>query len=264
MKQTISILGSGWLGVPVAKRLLKRFAQVKISTRTDEKMAHLAALGLQPYLIDIENLQDNIDPFLNSDILLINITSKNVAAFALLLEKIEQSSIQKLLFISSTGVYPNNSGLCKESDDLSEVLHPLLTIESLFRNSRHFQTTILRFAGLIGGRRHPGRFFATTKVPAKTISSAQAPVNLIHLDDCVEMIEQIIKREVWGEVLNGCADTHPTKAQFYTHNALALGLEKPRLSDDSAINKVVCNDKVKALLDYQFIHPDLMQIDDYE
>lgn len=262
MKQRISILGSGWLGVPVAKTLLESASNINISTRQTEKVKSLARLGLQPFIIDIDNLAENIDAFLDCDILLVNITSKNISAFEKLVDKIQLSSIKQVLFISSTGVYPNQDKLCKESDDLEKVQHPLLTIESLFINNQHFQTTVIRFAGLIGGARHPGRFFATSKVPKKIIAAPQAAVNLIHLDDCIAIIDNIIKHGIWGEVFNACADTHPSKALFYTHNALQLGLQQPRLNNESSLaNKVICNAKLKKMLNYRFIHSDLMKID---
>ncbi|MFT6985175.1 MAG: nucleoside-diphosphate-sugar epimerase [Psychromonas sp.] len=262
MDKSISILGSGWLGFPVAKKLSAELAPVKISTRSADKLRCLAEAGLYPFQIDIENLSDNIQDFLQSELLIINITSKNLAAFTSLIAEIELSAVKRVLFISSTSVYPQQALPCKESDNLQPSTHPLLMIESLLQNNRHFQTTILRFAGLIGGKRHPGRFFAATKQPAKVIAFPKAPVNLIHLDDCLAIITLIIKKECWGETLNGCADTHPSKEAFYTYNALALGLDRPKLNTQSkALHKVICNEKLKRLLDYQFIHSDLMRID---
>jgi nucleoside-diphosphate-sugar epimerase len=262
MNNSISILGSGWLGLPVAQRLSAEFAVVKISTRSAGKMRCLAEAGLQPFQIDIENLPDNIQDFLLSDILIINITSKNIAAFKNLIAEIEISAVKQVLFISSTSVYPEQTLPCKESDNLQQSTHPLLMIESLLQNNRHFQTTLLRFAGLIGGKRHPGRFFIATKQTDKVIGFPNAPANLIHLDDCLAIIALIIKNRCWGETLNGCADTHPSKATFYTYNALALGLDKPKLNTQTKVlHKVICNEKLKRLLDYQFIHGDLMDID---
>ncbi|MEH6452601.1 MAG: dTDP-glucose 4,6-dehydratase, partial [Psychromonas sp.] len=87
-------------------------------------------------------------------------------------------------------------------------------------------------------------------------------VNLIHLDDCLAIILLILRKNIFSEILNACADTHPTKQQFYLFNALALGLVKPQIANEpSAAAKIVSNDKLKALLSYQYNHPDLMQID---
>lgn len=258
MEQSISVLGSGWLGFPLAMQLQKQFSRVNISTRSTEKSNQFEAIGLTPFIIDIENINDNIQPFLQSDILVVNITGKNIEAFKKLVHEIEKSPVKKVLFTSSTGVYPQQDGVCYESDDLSQVEHPLLTIEQLFLTSKHFKSTILRCAGLIGGTRHPGRFFAS----GSAILDPQAGVNLVHLDDSLAIIVLIINKNIFPEIINVCADTHPTKEQFYLFNATALGLVKPELAKESSIGgKIIANDKLKALLDYQFIHADLMKID---
>lgn len=258
MGKSISIMGSGWLGLPLAKQLQPDFDSVHISTRTDDKVKPLLAAGLQPFIIDIENITDNIQPFLQSETLIINITSKNITGFKNLLKEIEISPVKEVLFISSTSVYPQQSERCEESQQLDMASHPLLIIEQLFSQNKHFKSTILRFSGLIGGKRHPGRFFAS----GRAIQFANAGVNLIHLKDCLTIIGIIIKRHIFPELLNACADTHPSKAQFYTLNALALGFNKPNLSaSHQQSNKIVSNEKLKKCLNYQFFHEDLMQLD---
>jgi nucleoside-diphosphate-sugar epimerase len=258
MKKSISILGSGWLGLPLAQQLQPDFDSVKISTRQDDKAEQLSSAGLQSFIIDIDNITDNIQSFLHSDTLIINITSKNVTGFKNLLKEIEISPVKEVLFISSTSVYPAQIGLCQESEQLDMASHPLLIIEQLFSHNKYFKSTIIRFAGLIGGKRHPGRFFAS----GKPIRFANAEVNLIHISDCLAIIGIIIKRHIFPELLNACADTHPSKAQFYTLNALALGFNQPNLSDgDKKHHKIVSNEKLKKCLNYQFIYGDLMQLD---
>jgi nucleoside-diphosphate-sugar epimerase len=258
MEKSISILGSGWLGLPLAKQLQQQFSRVNISTRSEEKSKQLGAKGLMPFIIDIENLTDNIQPFLQSDILIVNITGKNITAFKNLIREIEISQVKKVLFTSSSGVYPQKTDVCYESDDLTDVEHSLLTIEQLFLTSKYFKSTILRCSGLIGGKRHPGRFFAS----GRAIRDAQAGVNLIHIDDCIAIILLILRKDIFPEIINACADTHPSKETFYLFNATALGLAKPEIAKEPNVgSKIVANEKLKALLGYQFIHADLMKID---
>ncbi|MGB5444644.1 MAG: NAD(P)H-binding protein, partial [Psychromonas sp.] len=205
MNKSISILGSGWLGFPLAKQLKSEFEVVNISTRSEEKAEQLRSAGLRPFIIDIENLNENIAPFLQAETLIINVTGKNINAFKNLIAEIEKTHVKEVLFISSTSVYPEQSGLCSESQPLDISSHPLLEIEALFQQNRYFKSTILRFSGLVGGKRHPGRFFAT----GKPIRLADAAVNLIHLDDCLAIIAIIIKQHIFPDLLNACADTHP-------------------------------------------------------
>lgn len=257
MCKDISILGAGWLGRRLAAQFVRNGNLVKIATRSADRLKRLKVTNVATYQVDIEKLADNIQDFLNAQILIINITSKNIDAFKNLLKEIEKSPVENVLFISSTSVYPTGHGLCRESDKLDITAHPLLQIEKIVSDNKHFQTTILRFSGLIGPERHPGHFFSS----GKKIRDPQASVNLIHLYDCINIIKSIAEKQAWGEVFNACADSHPSKLVYYTKCSLLLGLNAPEfLNPEISSNKVVCNNKVKALLDYKFIYPDLEQI----
>ncbi|MGD8419492.1 MAG: SDR family NAD(P)-dependent oxidoreductase, partial [Gammaproteobacteria bacterium] len=178
-------------------------------------------------------------------------------AFRRLVGKIEDSGIESVLFVSSTSVYPADSGRVSEADGAETPDHPLVLIENLFRQSREFRTTVVRFAGLIGAGRHPGRFFRGNK----TLHDPDACVNLIHRDDCIEIIDRIVTGNFWGETFNACADTHPRKRDFYTQAARLAGAPAPAFGDKGERSfKLVDNGKLKRVLGYRFRHPDLMAI----
>ncbi|HYF02974.1 MAG TPA: SDR family oxidoreductase [Patescibacteria group bacterium] len=253
MPKTISILGCGWLGLPLAQSLLKNGFRVSGSTTSPDKVEVLKNAGIEPFLINIENSISRIDEFLKADILIISITSKNTDAFKNLLLKIGNSPVQKVIFFSSTSVYGDSAKVVTEE---SPVSGSLAEIEALFKNSTSFQTTILRFGGLLGGTRHPGSFFTN-----KIVLEPDAPVNFIHRTDCIRIIEAVIANNVWGETFNCCADTHPTKREFYTHCAISLGLEPPQFADKSNGGfKAVSNAKLKERLQFQFSFPDVMNL----
>lgn len=255
--KAISIIGSGWLGKPLSQHLGKRGYSLRISTTTKDKLASLKSINIEPFIINISNVNDDINEFLLSEYLIINIPSKDVDAFRSLIHKIEKSKIEKVIFVSSTSVYADNNKTVTESDCKERINTPLYIIEQLFSENEHFLTTVIRLGGLIGYSRNPGRFFLS----GKNVKNPDAPINLIHRDDCIGIITEIIKKEVWGEVLNCCADTHPTKREFYTQAALSIGENAPNfyLSSDSTY-KIVSNLKVKRILNYKFIYPDLMKI----
>ncbi|PCJ31941.1 MAG: NAD(P)-dependent oxidoreductase [Gammaproteobacteria bacterium] len=256
--KTISLLGSGWLGLPLAKHFVSKGFVVKASTRSESRLAGLRDNNTEAFLVDIDRLDDNIEGFLHTDSLVINITSKNTDGFRLLVEEIERSTIKNLIFISSTSVYVNTNKIIREDDVGSFSNSPLLAIEALFRHAVGFNTTIIRFGGLIGYSRHPGRFFKQGKV----FSYPDAYVNLIHRDDCIEIISRVIEQQAWGEVFNCCADTHPTKREFYTQASKAMGATVPRFSESDEVSyKIISNQKVKAVLGYEFLHADLMALE---
>lgn len=256
----ISILGSGWLGLPLANELIKLGHSINLSTRSVEKLNLLADLpSATAYLFDIDELSNEVQAFLATELLIINITSKNKDGFAKLIEQIETSPIKNVLFISSSSVYRAVNGLVSEDDGMESSDSLLYQIEQMFMSNTHFKTTILRLSGLIGYSRHPGNFFKNGKV----VQQPDAPVNLIHRDDCIGIITAIINQAAWGEIFNGCAVTHPTKREFYSHAKGLLNKPDPEYSDesDSGAYKIVSNEKVIKQLGYQFIHPDLMAIE---
>jgi len=253
---TISILGSGWLGLPLARHLIKAGYIVNASTTSEGRIENLISIGANPFIVDIDVLPGNLENFLRANTLIINIPSKNIDGFGRLIQEIEKSDIEKVLFVSSTSVYEDTNKTIVESDGVESIRSPLLTIENLFRYSDKFKTTIVRFGGLIGYSRKPGMFFSQ----GKPVNNPDAYVNLIHRDDCIGIISRIIEHEVWGEVFNCCADTHPTKREFYTHAARAIGRPAPEfVNTDTKSFKIISNQKVKELLNYTFKHPDLMR-----
>ena len=262
----ISILGCGWLGLPLAQTLLQRGHPVKGSTTREEKLATLDKRGITPYLIRFDpEINDDYQPdFFDSEVLIVNIPPKRSQEtvhqypqqIASLLRVIEDSSVQKVLFVSSTSVYPNVNRTVRESDTSEEVKasgRALLTTERMVREQPGIETTVLRFCGLFGPERNPGRFLA-----GKTLdSSGQVPVNMIHLDDCIAIIVEILEKEVWGETFNACADAHPTKMEFYGEAARRLSFDPPRFAATEAdAHKVVDSSKLKVALNYRFKYPD--------
>jgi hypothetical protein len=88
-------------------------------------------------------------------------------------------------------------------------------------------------------------------------------VNLIHRDDGIRIIEQIIEKNIWRETLNACADTHPKRRDFYKKEAARLGLKEPQFNENSLCEyKIINSDKLKGMLSFSFKYPDLMDYKD--
>ena len=111
--KSVSILGCGWLGKPMGVSLLREGFTVKGSTTSEIKIQELEALEIEAYLIDITEFEE-FDLFLTSDILLIAITSKDIDAYERFIQQLELSSIQKVIFISSTSVYSVSNSVVSE------------------------------------------------------------------------------------------------------------------------------------------------------
>ncbi|MDO9274465.1 MAG: dTDP-glucose 4,6-dehydratase [Lutibacter sp.] len=255
MKEKISILGCGWLGKPLAFSLIKNGFTIKGSTTSEVKLGEFKEMGITPFLISLNYLKHHISAFLDSEILIVALPSKDIEGFKNLICNVEKSAIKKVIFISSTSVYQNSEEVVTEE---SETLpSALTTIEMLFKNSTHFETTIVRFAGLFGYTRKPGNFFKN----GRKIPNPNDFVNMIHQDDCIQLIEKIIEKNVWNEVFNGCADTHPTKREFYSKCTLAIGLKLPEFEEVGQVQqKVISNKKSKEILGLSYQFGDLLSL----
>ncbi len=268
----ISILGCGWLGLPLAEHLIKSGYKVNGSTRTIKDISVLDGKGISPYLLvlDPEIRGENIDGFFDSDILIINFPPErreDIVAYhelqaVSLIDSVKRSTIKKVVFVSSTSVYPDLNREVSE-DEMSPPTKAsgkaLLKFETLLNSSSEFKTTILRFAGLIGYDRMPGRFLAGKK----EVGNGEAPVNLIHRDDCIDIIHQVFEKDIWGETLNACSDIHPKRKDYYINAANKLGLAPPDFIESEKYSyKIINNDKLKRILNYSFKYPDPSNIDE--
>ncbi len=240
MIKSISILGSGWLGIPVAEEFISEGYCVRCSTTSQEKLAKMESKGITPFLIDITSAYDLTSEFFTSETLIVAITSKDVESFKQLVKNIEDSSINKVIFISSTSVYANtNSEVTEESVTLDSAL---FHIEELFRKSKKFQTTIIRFAGLFGYDRDPGNFHK----PGRLIKDPEGYVNLIHRDDCIAIVKALLTQDVFGETFNACSDSHPKRRDFYLKERLRYGNVETLFNEDSNNQyKIINSEKLK-------------------
>ena len=200
----ISILGCGWLGLPLAKSLLENEFSVNGSTTSLEKISVLERNGIQPFQIELSEteIKGEIDSFLaTSKILIIDIPPKLRSASSEsfvkkiqnLIPFIEKSKIEKVVFISSTSVYADNNSVVTEAtkpNPNTESGKQLAQAENLLQGNPNFKTTVIRFGGLIGEDRHPIHFLAGRK----NIENPEAPINLIHQIDCIGIIEKILRQ----------------------------------------------------------------------
>lgn len=272
----ISILGCGWLGLPLAEYLIAKGHSINGSTTTKAKLSKLEKAGITPYLLSLDpelQCSNSCDSFWNADILILNIPPgrgrDNIIDYHLtqikeVIKQLKESTIKQVIFVSSTSVYPSLSGVVEEKDAIKgkagrESGNALLQAEALLQNEQAFDTTIVRFGGLYGYDRHPARYLAGRE----NLGKAKAPVNLIHRDDCIQIITTIIEDEIKGEVFNGVSDGHPPREMYYTAAAKKLGLTPPSFKEDPGKDyKVVSNRKLKNRLNYRFKYPNPMNFED--
>lgn len=264
MSKTVAIAGMGWLGQPLAIHLSKLGYSVKGSVTSLEKSTQLQQRGFESYrvLISENGVHGQINMLLQDvDYAVVMIPPglrKNTGADFVLkmkhfLEEIRNAGIPKVILISSTSVYDDSQGKVTESvQPLAETINgkQLREVEELFMNCDKIKTTIVRFGGLMGGSRKPIRYL----VGRKDLAGGEAPVNLIHRDDCIHIISEIILQDAFGKVFNAVHPDHPKKSDYYIDKANKLGLEPPSFSKPvfHETFKQIDSENLSSILGYEF------------
>ena len=273
-RKKIAILGCGWLGLPLAKSLLSKGYKVKGSTTSESKLEVLKNVGISPFQIQLDAHQiiGNMEDFLKeTNVLVIDIppglrketSTSNEMTFVNkiknLIPFIEKSGIQKVVFVSSTSVYGDSFPIVEITEETkpnpdTESGKQLVIAETLLQSNPNFKTTVIRFGGLLGDDRHPIKFLAGRT----NVENPEAPVNMIQREDCIGIIEKILKQVQhdnweWNQTFNAVAPQHPTRKAYYHKKADILNLPLPTFAENSeSKGKIISSEKVETILGYSF------------
>lgn len=262
--QKVSVIGCGWLGLPLAVELIKKKFLVKGSTTRVEKLEQLKEASIQPYHLKLsEELHIDDEGLFDCDVAVINIPPGRgddsvIASYrhklSLIIDALKANEIGKIVFISSTGVYQNNykevdeSAVCRPEKSSGQAV---LAGEKVVQQSG-IPYTILRMAGLVGGSRQPGNWFKGKK----DVPGGDTPVNMVHQEDCIRAIIQVIESSKHeDDIYNICADDHPIKKDFYAHQSKAIGVKSPSFLSAILPHKIVSNQKFKDDFSYTYSYP---------
>ena len=266
----ISILGCGWLGLPLAKKLLGNDYEVKGSTTSESKLEVFKNVGISPFLIKLEEneITGNLESFLaNTAVLIVDIPPKLrgnnkenfVQKIKNLIPFVENSKVEKVLFVSSTSVYGDTFPIQERGEE--SALNPdteggkqLVEVEKLLQSNENFQTTVVRFGGLIGPERNPAAFLAGKE----NVANPNAPINFIHQEDCIGIICAMLRQVEnetwnWNDTFNAVTPNHPNRENYYTEKALEMNLKVPTfVKDPISIGKKISSKKLQNKLNYIF------------
>jgi hypothetical protein len=274
-KKRISILGCGWLGFPLAIRLRSNpiTSEIKGSTTSPSKLENFKTNGIEGYLLDLnpelQNDNSSTMPLFDTDSLIISLPprlgktepgfyTKQIESIA---KEIEKSPVKEIIFISSTGIYPDVNRIVRENDVLlpeQSASPDMVAAENIIQSLRGEKTvSILRLGGLLGYNRIPGKYVQGQK----NMKTRLIPVNYIHRDDAVEIIITILERGVVNETFNIVAPLHPTRGEVYETTCNQFGWEVPTF--DQLVTeqdfKIISADKFSSFYDYKFLFPDPLE-----
>ncbi len=225
-----SILGLGWFGAPLAEALVREGFSVSGTTRSEEKRIHLNNTGVNTEKLTYPELPSS--SLLDQDIVVLNIPpfEDQLAWF----KRWAWDLKAWVIFISSTSVYPTPDTRSGE----------LLKAQEEWISGTFPDWTILRFGGLLGGNRHPGKHLAGRK----NLPGRNWPVNLIHLEDTIGATLAVIKARAKGRIFHVVSDEHPSRSDFYSDYCLRHGLPLPEFDPtDTTYGKLVSNTDLRSV-----------------
>ena len=240
--KAITILGTGWLGFELAISLKQKY-KIKVSSRTAEKIKIYEDEGLASYILNEDNL-DSLEQLLETNYLFINFPPSKFDDYISFLSKIYNhksiKNIEKIIFISSTSIYPNIERLFNEEYEIKESSSKLVfEAENLVKEK---SDVIFRVAGLVGGSRYFGKRSAN-----KVVEYPKTPINFVHRNDVIEATKFVIENYING-IFNLCSKEHPTKEEIYSFNSKKYDFEKPIFLDNKEfLNRLIDGSKIEKL-----------------
>ncbi|MHA8070320.1 hypothetical protein V7S77_00245 [Aquirufa ecclesiirivi] len=252
----ISILGGGWVGIPLAEKLAKQGYSVQISQSSQTENIQNPHIKLIQWRAEVNSALEAWESILNANTIIWTIPPRRkvngdhfyqdvLRDFVRLLN---QKSYQQVIFLSSTSVYQAENNLVTEESTLE---NNLMTQAEEILQGIQSPLLILRLGGLMGGERYVAKYYAGKLVP-----SANHPVNYVHRSDVLEIISQGNKNQLQG-IYNVVAPQHPIKSDVVKSECGRRGLPLPlEYLDDKEAIKVVSSDKLIQALNYSFQYPD--------
>jgi len=246
---SISIIGAGWLGKPLAQHLSNHHG-VYVSKSTPEQANALQAEGWNACAF---RLGEPLPAMLaNNNVAVINVppklrgaaTAEDAGRFTermlSLIQEFMTSAVspnsenrnKNIVFVSTTAVYGDVTGDITETTSvnpqtLSAKAH--VNIERYLHSQFPEQATVLRLSGLVSVDRHPVRSLVKrSQAGAKPLANPLQVVNLIHRTDVITAISTIIEQQYFGKTLHLACPDHPTRSDYYCWAAQQCGLPAPQ------------------------------------
>ena len=264
----VSIIGTGWLGLPLAKLLVQADCQVFGTTTRDEKIELLTAEGIlcNKMIFNDDVSKTDIQIPHQTEILVITLPptlgkQAPLQSYIAIIERIIHQTthlvhLKKLLFTSSTSVYGRAKGVLTEETAIQPYTpseETLAQAERLInKKTKDYAVYVLRLGGLVGPEREPGYFFKDKK----NIPGGEISVNLVHQLDVLEIMKHIILKDTPEGTFNICADEHPARGDFYPQRARQIGANEVTFIWGNEPERYVSNEKIKKKTGYTFVYPD--------
>ncbi|OHX66535.1 NAD(P)H-binding protein [Flammeovirga pacifica] len=268
--KTVSVIGAGWLGLPLIEKLLENGYQVKASTTTESKILKLRTMGVKAYNLNFSPTcadMDQLNDLLATDAVVICIPPRfrqhqlqayHAEQIKVIKDAIESLPVNKVIYTSSTGVYENSNTEINENSptSTSPKAKSILLAEEVLRINTDLDATILRLGGLMGYDRIPAKYVNGKK----NLNYGDIPVNYVFRDDVIRAIISILDindHNSWNKVFNLVAPEHPPKRLVYSESVKYGNFTLPTFDDPNSPPpfKIINSDKIKSKIGFEFSFP---------
>lgn len=251
------IFGCGYVGLRVAQQWRAAGHRVFAVTRSTDRVAELLASGIEPMVGNLlEAPQITVPQEVRTVLFAVGYDRSTQASirdvYAIAMTRaidLLPESIERLIYISSTGVYGNVAG--DEVDEQSPCMptrdggKASLAAEHVLQSGRFAaRSIILRLAGIYGPGRIPrsGDLLAGRPIDAP----ARGWLNLIHVDDAARIVLLVEERASPPQIYV-VSDGHPVqRADYYRELARLVSASEPKFvtpSPDSPAAQRATSDK---------------------
>lgn len=242
--QTVLIIGSGFIGLPLALQLQQHNYQVTVTTTQVAKVTELQQLGLAALQFNA-NLVTDYTQFagLTFDYLIYTLppSACQLLHYTTALSTIVAAlqAVNCVVFTSSISVYENNNAIHTEAS--MALNNSVITTTEQYVQQQFIKHYVFRLGGLIGITRHPSSFFKKG-----SIDNSNQPINLVLGTDVVALITQALITPIDYGTYNICAPQHYSKQEYYTrYNPLLI-------SNIGNEGKTINGNLIATLLGYKY------------
>jgi nucleoside-diphosphate-sugar epimerase len=253
--KTVFIIGAGYVAGKAASLLLDQGCTVTLGKRHPERGVASDLMGrARVHAMDVQDTNSYPESLLTAQVIIYCVASDGFSpeqyrsAYSEGLGKVLQalrsqrsktgsdSAIQRIIFVSSTGVYSQDDGSRVDEHSPTEpkafsgqiMREAELALQDFAASTRGFEACTIRFSGIYG----PGRTRMIQEVAAQKPVSAKRWnqwTNRIHRDDCASALVHLVMRDHIQPCYVG-SDTHSASfGEIATWLAARLGVSPPAI-----------------------------------
>jgi nucleoside-diphosphate-sugar epimerase len=249
------VLGCGYVGLALARRLRIDGVRVTATSRSEARFGEIRDAGAQPVVADVMNPETlrplaKLEPTVVFDLVrpqridegrYTGWGTRNVAAV------FEGTSIEALVYLSSTSVYGRRSG---EWTDESTPVDPVSPVGTARVEAERIYLDAFRESGLpvricrVPGIYGPGRTLRQRLESGayRRVDDEELWISRIHVDDLVDGLAAAWTRGRDGEIYLLCDDEPMTAQEYAELTAQLLSLPLPPTVDREDIRQELSSD----------------------